>query len=400
MKVGAGQTLTLNDDTVTGTTFTDTATGAIIQIDDGTTLTLSGATIYKGEVDNFGTVDATSSSEISTVQLSNKLMKAESGATLTLHADTITNSVVIDTVPTDGTIEALTGGTVFLQYTNVTGGTIEAAGGTVDIYSTTITGSTLESSDGGVIEVVSHWGSGLDGVTIASGTTVAVISDSFLGLADTIDNLGTIALYGSATALSIYDTVTLTGGGSVTLGGGAILSSNSAAHLINYDTISGSGFITLIDGLVNYGTIEATGGTFEIVLNATTVNAGTLSAAADGTLFLYGGPLTNTDGTIDVAGTLQLQSTTITGGTINNFSLDDLDNVVAGTIDVTGNSTISGASLNNGDVTVATGTVLTLDNDTVTGTAFTGADGTSIIQVDGGTTLDAVGRHHQRRCNH
>jgi hypothetical protein len=37
--VDAKQTLTLDNDTVTGTTFTDTASGAIIQIDDGKTMT-------------------------------------------------------------------------------------------------------------------------------------------------------------------------------------------------------------------------------------------------------------------------------------------------------------------------------------------------------------------------
>jgi hypothetical protein len=38
-------------------------------------------------------------------------------------------------------------------------------------------------------------------------------------------------------------------------------------------------------------------------------------------------------------------------------------------------------------VTVASGTTLTLDNVTVTGTTITDTDATSLIQIDGGTTL-------------
>ena len=54
MTVDANQTLTLDNDTVTGTTFTDTASGAIISIDPTDTLTLSG-TIINGGIINDGT---------------------------------------------------------------------------------------------------------------------------------------------------------------------------------------------------------------------------------------------------------------------------------------------------------------------------------------------------------
>ena len=50
--VEAGQTLTLDNDTVTGTTFTDTATGAILSIDPADTLTLSGVTINGGTIND------------------------------------------------------------------------------------------------------------------------------------------------------------------------------------------------------------------------------------------------------------------------------------------------------------------------------------------------------------
>jgi hypothetical protein len=48
--IGSSSTLTLDNDTVTGTSFIDTAGGAVIQIDDGTTLTLSGVTINGGTI--------------------------------------------------------------------------------------------------------------------------------------------------------------------------------------------------------------------------------------------------------------------------------------------------------------------------------------------------------------
>ena len=100
-----------------------------------------------------------------------------------------------------------------------------------------------------------------------------------------------------------------------------------------------------------------------------------MQAIDDSILKLTTLTVTNTgNGTVTVGNgsTLDLVSATIDGGTIN-------DN---GTIDVIGNSSISGttagsppvttnALLNNGAVTIESGETLTLDDDTVTGTTFT-----------------------------
>ncbi len=51
--IGSGDTLTLDDVTVNGTSFTDTASGAVLQIDGGDTLTLKGATISGGTINDF-----------------------------------------------------------------------------------------------------------------------------------------------------------------------------------------------------------------------------------------------------------------------------------------------------------------------------------------------------------
>ena len=94
---------------------------------------------------------------------------------------------------------------------------------------------------------------------------------------------------------------------------------------------------------------------------------------------------------IDGNTTLTLDGATINGGTINDYSTDPSGSIIAGGIDVTGDSTISGASLNNGNVTIESGVILTLDNDTVTGTTFTGTDASSILQIDATTTLKLDG---------
>ena len=63
MTVASGQTLMLDGDAVTGATFTDTASGAILSIDNGATLSLSGVTIDAGTV-NDGTSAGTAGGHI------------------------------------------------------------------------------------------------------------------------------------------------------------------------------------------------------------------------------------------------------------------------------------------------------------------------------------------------
>ncbi len=56
LTVGTGQTLTLNNDTVTGSTITDSGT---VRVDAGQTLNLSGVSLTGGAVGNAGTVEIT-----------------------------------------------------------------------------------------------------------------------------------------------------------------------------------------------------------------------------------------------------------------------------------------------------------------------------------------------------
>src|SRR6202043_3276950 len=145
--IASGKTLTLDNDTVTGTTFTDTASGAIIQIDDATTLTLSGVTINGGTINDgtvlgtgspkaFGSIAVSGDSKISGASLNNGGVTIASGKTLTLDNDTVTGTTFTDTAsgailsidPTD---------TLTLSGVTINGGTINdgtvASGATITI---------------------------------------------------------------------------------------------------------------------------------------------------------------------------------------------------------------------------------------------------------------------------
>ena len=94
--VAAGQTLTLDGDTVTGTTFTDTATGAILSIDNDATLSLSGVTINSGTVNDGtsagtggGSITIAGSSTIENAALNDGQVTVAASQTLKLNGDTV-----------------------------------------------------------------------------------------------------------------------------------------------------------------------------------------------------------------------------------------------------------------------------------------------------------------------
>ncbi len=111
-------------------------------------------------------------------------------------------------------------------------------------------------------------------------------------------------------------------------------------------------------------------------------NDGALEIAGPATLL--DDVVTNADTSVvkvDGGQTLTLSDTEISGGGVSG----------AGTIDVTGDSTIDGsATLNTSFVTVESGKTLTLDDMTVSGTAIT-ANGTGAVNVDSGKMLSFNG---------
>ena len=108
--------------------------------------------------------------------------------------------------------------------------------------------------------------------------------------------------------------------------------------------------------------IETSGATLDgvTVTNDNAIDVGDITSGA--ILTLEGGT-TVSGGTLWIGGgdTLTLNGATISGDTIEIYTSAS-GTVIAGDIDVTGPSTISDASLNNGNVTIEAGQTLTLDN--------------------------------------
>ena len=178
---------------------------------------------------------------------------------------------------------------------------------------------------------------------------------------------------------------------------GAIIQIDGGTTLtLDHVTINGgtiNDFSTAPSGSVIAGDIDVTGSS---TISNAHLNNGQVTIGANQTLTLDNDTVTGThfadtaDGAviqIDGGTTLKLDHVTIDGGTINDFSTLPSGSMIAGDIDVIGSSTISNAQLNYGNVTIESGMTLTLDGDTVTGTAFTGVATGSIIHVDGGDTL-------------
>jgi hypothetical protein len=203
-----------------------------------------------------------------------------------------TTALEIDhiTVTNNGLLEATnTGGLEIVTATvnnsgNGNGGHIEAVGSGDNVYldGADIVGGSLSTAIGGLIETSGNGGQ-LDGstasapVVITTGSTVQVTNATGLSLLGTITNNGTLSLAatanGTTTDLLASGTVTLQGGGSVTLSDAGMLNRNridsntSGSVLDNIDnTISGAGEIFSNGGNLSLtneaaGVIDATGTT-------------------------------------------------------------------------------------------------------------------------------------------
>jgi len=319
-----------------------------------------------------------------------------------------------------GTLEATNQGTLILKGTyNNAGGTIEALGennGTVNATvqltaGTVINGGTLTTttvgSNSGIIEGTAAVT--LNGVTNSG--TYAVSAGTTTTLEGTITNAGSIALSGST--LSIGNSVTLNGNGTVVLSNSAtnlIKGATSGLTLTNANTIEGAGTISNL-GIVNTGTIGANQSTPLIILpsSAGLNNQGTLSVSTGDTMEVgtsAGGALLNfsgttlTGGTYTVTGTLEFGasgtsvvtdaaniSLTGAGAEIKDFAgqnvLTDLATITSAgsfTLSSGANFTTAGNFTDSGKLTVNTGSKFvvtgTLSNfnsstNTLTGGSYT-----------------------------
>ena len=432
VNIDANTTLKLDNVTVTGTAFNDTANAAssIIQIDTGDTLQLQGgASVTGGRLVNDGTlqIETTSGATLDGVTVSGGgainvdgtandtgpgSPPAPTPATLTLvdgtsiTGGTLTNGSV-GTLDIEKGLTALAMGAPDATLDNVTivgGGAIEVSETTAGAIltladGTTVTGGTLDIATGG--EVYIQNGSGtvgatLDHVTVTGGGEIeignATSSGSTLILSDGTTISGVTLTLNDTT--DVVDIEAGTNGNGITLTGMKVSSSGTLS--ISDDAILTLSGATIDGGVINNGATSGTGHIDVSGLSAITndiLSNGDVTIASDATLTLDGDTVNGTaiSGT-DLTSIIQIDGhtkLTLNGATIKNATINDFKTsggIIPGDIEVTGSSTISGAALNNGTVTIASSTALTLDNDTVAGATITGTDATSIIQVGVSTT--------------
>jgi hypothetical protein len=420
IQVDGGTTLTLDDVTVTGGTITDNGT---IQVDTETTLTLNGVAINGGTINDNGAIDVTADSSINgsatDALLNNGEVTIESDVTLTLDNVTVNGTTFADTAG-GAILQVGVGTTLTLEGgATIDGGTINDGTAIVDVKDVARIDSNATLNNGRVT-IESGATLTLDDVTV-NGTAFTDLAPSSTIQVDDGDTLtlNNASISGGAVTdngtIDISGAVTFQSG--VTVNGGA-MSIAKGATLDIENAVTGTGATLNGVNVINSGTIQVDApgaGTTIISLmldGGTTVTGGTLLihvgfpvGSIEGTVEIGTGGATldhvtvtnNNSLTIDDSNTLTLSHVTINGGIINAGTFSD---GLGGTIDVIGDSSINGitadngdgfttvnAILNNGEVTVESGVTLTLDNVTVNGTVFTGLDTSSIIQVDDGDTL-------------
>ena len=394
----AADTLTLTNSTVTG--------AGTITVADHATVTLNGATINGGTIDDAGTLSVIASSEIENATVNGGGNLIVTAGTLTLSGDTL-----------DGV--TLAGG-----FTNVDTLTIDD---TVTLDGATINGGIID--DAGTLSV--NASSEIENATVNGGGTLIVASGQTLTLSkDTLDSVTLAGSFTNADTLTIDDTVTLdgatinggiiddagtlsinasseienatvNGGGTLIVASGQTLTLSKdtldsvtlAGSFTNADTLTIDDTVTLDGATINGGIIDDAG-TLSVnasseIENATVNGGGTLAVASGQTLILSGdtfdgvtlaGRFANAD-TLTIDDTVTLNGATINGGTISN----------SGTIDVTAASAITGTTLDAGAVTIGAGVTLTLDGETVSGTVFTDTAGGAILAVNHGANLTLSG---------
>ena len=341
-------------------------------------------------------------------------------------ATALTINTAGETVTNSGLIEATGTGNLVVQSTTIdssSGGTILASGGNVVLNGSTLAGGTINSSSTNAIVINSGQTATLDGSahTITNLGTVDLENQSTLSLLGTIDNVGTINILSSNQATDLLigptgatpGTVTLTGGGVVTLSnnaGNIITGSIAGDTLVNLNnTISGAGHLgsatqQLI--LVNDATINASDAIALVVQtdSGAVTNNGLMESTSSGGLVIVSTTVSNASGTVAAAGgNVFLQSGTIAGGLVTSSGgaalvvqggqTGTLDGSVSaltntGSVDVNNQGTLAvlGSIVNDGTIALQSSNQLTellIDNATVT---LTGS-GTISLSNNGGNAI-------------
>jgi fibronectin-binding autotransporter adhesin len=338
-----------------------------------------------------------------------------SGAgTVTLSTSTGVVQITVTNVPATPATAYWTGGTNWTDlsgantnFTSDAGGTTNTQsfpGGNTDVFFTANTASTTSSALGAnfVIKSLTITGTG------TSATAPVSITDSNFQLG--IDTGGITLNAGSGT--------TTIGTKALLLAGNQTWANNSSNSLVINSPITGNAGVTITGaGLVQFsnanssyagGTTIGTGGT-----------AGKLQIIGTGTLGALSGPLTVTNGSLDLNGTNQIVGllsggasgrirnnasgpSLLTIGNVTNASgtfagiIEDNNNAGTGTVALTklggGTVTLSGANTYSGNTTISGGVVLmanqlalqnsTVVNNVANGLQFDSSVATHIFQVD------------------
>lgn len=274
---------------------------------------------------------------------------------------------------------------------------------------------------------------GLYGLNIGANDTVRIENNSFLGILEfnngatplTVNNAGTLVLAGTTafTELGVQNPWTLTGGGTLVMGGpigNRIWNPNQpgSPRLTNVNNlIIGSGTIG-VGGtgmvLTNQGTITASAGTLNMSLGrGANFNQAFIRAGNAGTLLLRNTTLDNTGGQLiaDAGGVIYFDGVTITGGSVAGVGVSRLGNVAGGastnnltsfinggTLELLGNCTTNFGSFSNaaylkilpGSRAVATGTITNTGFITFEQGPDIGAGGAQLL-LNGNVTLAGGG---------
>jgi fibronectin-binding autotransporter adhesin len=268
----------------------------------------------------------------------------------------------------------------------------------------------------GTSTVTLNQNASIDSLQIGHGNTLTYATGNQLGVygAQMINN-GSILINGGNGGNSymfINNSMTLSGTGTLTLsqtttGGGStyFYADNGAATLTNQSTIQGEGFFG--DGTAlginntSSGIIDAnsTGGTLSNTLffnmSGAITNAGLMEATNSGILQMNGLTINNQGGNITANGSaasVQIESTTIQGGTLNTLNGGTLENIGTSVLDGSthGSLTISSASTYTGAPGSDTQVLGTLNNKS--NIAMNGGGGSNtFLLLNGSTTLSGAG---------
>jgi fibronectin-binding autotransporter adhesin len=327
--IEADQTLTLDSDTVTGTSFIDTAIGAIILIDGSATL--DEVTITGGTITNSGAT-----------------LTIDAGQVLTLQGGA---GLVGGTLDNSGTLEIESSSGATLDGVTITGsGGIEVdvamAQATLVLDDDAVmTHGSLTVGAFGALDIKTAGGATLHGVNVTNDNSIEVFAGSVLILdrVTTVDNSTGIISIDGAGMLTLDDATTITGG-SVTIGTDALVKTSGDVTLTN-------------NSVTNDGTIEATNGILKI-----TGSVGDSAPGGSGSIQIDNGAVLDLDASdtqtvafAGDAGKLRIDTSSF-GASISGLTAgDEIDLSTVGYGSNTTGSYVSNADHDGGVLTITDG---------------------------------------------